>query len=394
MKRPELTSIYPVITPAFRECTNGVEGDAVCELSDELRVFYDPTGVHADKPMDEFVENVAATRAHVNLPGLGPISGHEVIAAETTHALIEGMDAVPLDLSERRRREITEATARQAGKIARAVIEAADGIVTARNTDQAASPFINVPTLPPRLVISGKVLAAVAHQHVRRRSGRAYYAHPDEVSSIITVAWRKQYGNVQGGMESMVRGRESMLDVIRFLSYAHDAFEDTIDPRSKYLAKPLIVTPLVAEKLLRSERVKDARDIARTLLFMTRTKDVEGRRMTYRDYVDNGIRRGGEYFILTKSPDIKHNVSIEPENIVPGDTKSAEKARKREMYKDAIVQILRGSDPYETSFVAHSVFTVTAEEVAAETRQKYPFDINSLADQVHDKLATSKQGAA
>lgn len=379
MKQPEIPSSYPVIARAYRlDDTSRQESET---LPAEVRVFYDPLDRHSDEPDDVFLDGVAATRATVVLPGIGQIGGHEVVAAEVTHAMIDGADRLPLKITDARRESIKAAVAHQAGRIALKVVEATETMVQEHNTAKAEHPRYRIPTLPPQLVLSGKVMAAVAHENVRRRSGRLYYYHPDEVSSIFTVAWRKQFGAKVGSAD-----HERMLDVIRFLSYAHDAYEDSIDSKGAYLAKPVIMTPLVAEQLLEIQHVADARNIARTLLFMTRTEDENGKKMPYRKYIDLGIKRGGEYFILTKSPDIKHNVSIEPDKILPGDKKSAEKVRKRNMYLDAVIQILRASDPYDTSLVAHSVFQITRGEVAAEGQKKYNFNINDIAQQVHREV--------
>jgi hypothetical protein len=385
-------SSFPVINPSFRgapDIPQEAEG-----LPEDVRIFYDPTGKNGDEPLPEFLNRVASTRSEVNLPGLGPISGHEVIVAESTHALMDGAETLPVDLSEERRLRIRQATVRQAGRIALSVMDAADGLEKKRDAVVAMRSNIRIPTLPPRLVVAGKVLAAVAHQHVRRRSGRPYYAHPDEVASIFSVAWRKQYGMRSERMPQDLQGREGLLDTIRFLSYAHDAYEDTIDTTGGYLAKPVIVTPLVAEKILESQKVMDARSVARTLLFMARTKDVEGDRMSYRDYIASGAKRGGEYFLLTKAPDIRHNLTIEPDHIEPGDERSAKKLKKREQYSSAAVQVLRELDPYSTSWLGHSVFTVTRQEVAAETGQKYFFDLNVVAQDVHDRIAESSASDA
>lgn len=382
MKRGPEPQSYPIIHDVYRVGPSQPNSPGMGAEHNDFRLYYDPIGKFEASSIDTLVEHVAATRADVHLPGLGHITGHEVIAAETTHALIGGMDTVPLEIGKDRQQEVAEAASRQAGRIAVAALDVADDITKLHARTQAARPNYKIASLPPRLVLGGKVLAAVAHENVFRRSGRPYYQHPDEVSSIFSVAWRKQYGDRTG-----TDTNPNLRDIVRFLSYGHDAFEDTIDPKSSYLNRAVIVTPLVGKFILEAEEIPDATTVARTMLYMSRTEDTEGNRMPYPQYIDSGIQRGGEYFVLTKSPDVSHNSKIEPIKIVPGDEKSAAKARKRRMYEDAIIQLLKGSDRFDTSLVAHTVFSVTREEVQAEARDKFSFSIGAAAEQVRQKVA-------
>lgn len=351
----------------------------------DLRAFYDPTGRHNGATTEEFIDWVAASRRAEAVAGVGRVTAHEAVLAEATHAFMPNTSArmgVPLPIPERRQEEIADKVRQHAGRIALAVLDTTEDIAAEWEARSKVMPKHGLQRLPSQLLLSGKILAAVAHQHMTRRSGRAYYMHPDEVSSIISVAWRKQK-----------YPEDPLLDVVRFLAYAHDAFEDTIDPYGRYLAKPLIVSPLVAQQLLRAQGRGEANDAARTLLYMTRTRDIEGNRMEYLDYIRRGagqesetLRLAKKLFMLTKSPDIQHNRSIEPDKIEVGDEKTWEKYRKRQQYEDAAMILQRAADPEDFAYVVHTVFSVTRFEVQHEAAQKYPLNLGHIVGLMHQHL--------
>ncbi|RIQ20566.1 hypothetical protein [Jiangella rhizosphaerae] len=342
-----------------------------------LRDFYDPASLHDSEPLDAFVDRVASTRRPVSLPPVGDLLGHEVVLAEAVHALLDDGPGVTLPIPDDRQHAVVAAVTAYADNVARSVLEVADDI--AEDAEQLRDLLHgSVRPMPGRAALAGRVLAAVAHAGEFRRSGRDYFMHPDEVASIVTTAWRRQ-----------IRGEGERLDVAQFLAYCHDSFEDTIDPFGAYLSeRPVIVSPLVAQRVLEMIGVPDARDVARVLLLMTRTKDVDGNRMDYFDYLDRGVRQGGALFMLTKAPDIHHNLNIEPELIERGDRKARARYEKRDVYRAAAdkMRFAAESQDAATAWVVHSVFAVSAGDLAP-TIKSDTVSLQEIAAAVRRKMA-------
>lgn len=324
----------------------------------ELRAFYDPAGRFTDEPVRTFLDRVASTRQPMEASPLGPLTEFEIILAEGLHAGIDKSIGVGLPVPAARQHAIADWVNTHAERVAVSVIEVAD-----RLADDTAKVLrmLHLGSLRPpgRVVHAGRVLAAVAHEGCLRRSGRDYFMHPDEVASIITTAWQRQMG-----------AEDERLDLARFLAYAHDGFEDTIDPFGAYLSNPVIVSPLVARTILELVGVPDAGGIARILLLMTRTKDADGNRMDYLDYIERGVRQGGLLFLLTKAPDLHHNLNIEPDMIDPTDHKARAKYEKRETYRAAADEMRIASEDYDSpeAWVVHSVFTVAPSDLKPSTK--------------------------
>lgn len=359
---------------------------AVPELAmNDVRQFYDPTDQHAELPADQFVDWAASTRKARTVAGVGAVTAHEALLAEVTHALPlaqEQDEVLLLPVAEARQRDVRSKVYEHAGRIAVSLLDTTDEIFGDWDKRIKAVPEAQWQPLPSRLLVSGKVLAAVAHEKQFRRSGRDYFMHPDEVSSIIGIAWRKQ-GFPEG----------PDLDLIRFLAYAHDGFEDTIDPHGKYLERPLFVSPLVAHELLCTQGVDkaEAEAAALTLLNMTRVRDVDDNRMEYLDYIKRGANErrnimSRRQFQLTKPPDVQHNLNIEPDKIQPGDTKTVEKYLKRAMYKNAAYLLRRASEDEAYAYVVDSVFETTKAEVLRAQEQKYPLNLARIIASVRQNL--------
>lgn len=353
----ETISAVPTQTPSGSATGAPVVANSLSETG--LREFYDPASRQAGEPRDAFIDSVAASRCQVRMGALGALNGYEVMLVEGVHALIDHAEGVPLPVAAERQQAIIATVEAYACSVAEAVIEVVDELV--RDTTQLADMLRgNVSPLPSRVVLAGRVLAAVAHEGGMRRSGRDYYMHPDEVATIATTAWKRQ-----------IRGDDDRLDVVRFLAYGHDGFEDTIDPHGEYLTeKTVIVSPLVAQRVLELLEVPDARGIARILLLMARTKDPDGGKMDYFEYLDRGVREGGSLFVLTKAPDIHHNLNIEPEMIERGDRKARARYEKRDTYRAAADEIRTAAEAQDasTAWVVHSVFAVTADDIAPTTK--------------------------
>lgn len=343
----------------------------------DLREFYDPAGLRTAVPLGEFIDDVAATRRPFTLASVGELSGHEVILAEGLHALLDGGEGVALPITADRQIAIADALARYAENVALSVIDVADGLASETAHLQGMLRTGTLRPIPDRVVLAGRVLAAVAHEGGMRRSGRDFFMHPDEVATIVTTAWQRQ----------MTADEDDRLDVVRFLAYGHDGFEDTIDPYGAYLSeKSVLISPLVARRVLEILGIPDARAIARVLLLMTRTKDVDGNKMEYFDYLHRGVREGGILFTLTKAPDIHHNLNIEPDMIERGDRKARAKYEKRETYRAAVDEMRLAGEQFDaaTAWIVHSIFavspvdimstmksdTVSLQEIAAAVRQK------------------------
>lgn len=372
------TGQVPTGVPDGNSPDTGVPERVVANTLSEpdLRAFYDPTGCHADETSDGFIDHVAATRRQVTVEQLGELNGYEVILAEGLHALLDGGSGSALPVSEDRQAAITDMVTEYADTVAHAVIEVADSLAEDTAQLQEMLRSGTVPPVPDRVVLAGRVLAAVAHEGVVRRSGREYFMHPDEVASIITTAWQRQ-----------IKDDNERLDVARFLAYGHDGFEDTIDPYGAYLSeKPVIVSPLVAQRVLELLGVPDARAIGRILLLIAHTKDVQGKKMDYFEYLDRGVREGGSLFVLTKAPDIHHNLNIEPELIERGDRKARHRYEKREVYRAAadVMRIAAEGTDASTAWVVHSVFAVTSVDIMS-TLKSDRVSIQDIAAAVRDK---------
>jgi hypothetical protein len=289
---------------------------------------------------------------------------------------------VTLPISPHRQRAIAVAVDGYAAAVATAVLAVADelGGDLRRLRARIAGPLgRHQPAVPGRLVLAGRVLAAVAHEGVVRRSGRAYYCHPDEVASILSAAWRRQ-----------VRPEcDPRLLVTRFLAYCHDGFEDSLDPVGRYLSElSVLVSPRVVLAVLKDLGVPDAAEIARVLLLMTRTKATDGSRMDYLDYLDRGIAEGNAYFILTKSGDVHHNLTIEPENIDPADRRAPARYAKRELYRRAAIRLRDAADDHDRdiAWTIHTTFTVRPTDVRPSLRTDTA-SVERLAAAVRGRLA-------
>jgi hypothetical protein len=361
----------------------------------DLRAFYDPTDRFAHKTRQEFVDQTAASRYSFRNKYLGKISAHEVVLVESLHAQLYGAETADLPIEKDRRQAIIAVTHRYAGHVATSIVDVVDRITSDRALRRRRTPGITWAELPSPLALAGKVVAITAHEGVPRRSGREYFMHPQEVASIIDIAW---------GKRNYVDQQE-LLDVFEFVAYYHDAYEDTIDARAKYLKeKPAIFTPLVARTLLEKYDVKNADKIARVLLYMTRIKDVEGKRLPYADYIERGLSlspdlfavRDGvqastsmlELFCTGKAADNQHNQNIEPDKIVPGDTKTQQKFEKRAQYRDSASRISLMTDILPHPLLVPSIYEVTSDEVRAATSRQYPFDTQHIAEQVHQEVRT------
>jgi hypothetical protein len=318
----------------------------------DLRAFYDPAGHWTDRPVQVLLDDVAGTRASPVLPGAGRLSGYEVVLAEALHACL-GTDAragVGLPVPPRRRRAVTRAVVRQTGAVAEAVTGLAGELARSRWRRPRAR------HRDERLVFAGRVLAAVAHDGVVRRNGRAYFTHPDEVAAILTAAWPDP--------------GHPRLQIARFLAYCHDTFEETLDPVGAYLGRPVVVSPRVALAVLRRLGVPDAAAVARVLLLMTRTTATSGGRTPYLEHVERGIREGGGLFLVTKTGDVHHNLTIEPERLDPDDPRAPARHRKRSLYRQAVTRLQDAADADDpgTARVVRGILTVRRSDLPASPR--------------------------
>lgn len=354
-------------------------------FEDDIRHFYDPSHRLADIPFEGLLQNVASTRQPAYAPGLGKLAGHEIILVESIHAMIDDGKTDQLPIKSERQTEIREAVSSYAGNIALSTVEAVDEIISDRKHRQDVMPHVKWSPLPADVVVAGKVLAATAHDGQSRRNGRPYYTHPDDVASILTIAWSKQ----------MPEERSDELDRYLFLAYLHDGYEDTIDPAGHYLsASPVVVSPFVAQRVLQHYDPTVPEAVPRTLLYLTRTKDTAGHRMPYDAYTTRGIKYGQKLYIGTKAPDTQHNRNIEPEMIEPGDTKAQAKHRKREMYEAAALKLLHAANRYDEPFslFISSVFAVTPAEVRTAGNRNYPLKIKDIAENLRSNFL-KRQGA-
>ncbi len=356
-----------------------------------LREFYDPAGLHRNESTEVFLDRVATTRRLVTLRGLGELSGHEAILAEATHALLgfeQHQDSgLRLPIAPERQQAIVNHLHTYAGMVALSVREVADGIIEQYEHEKRNNPDLYWQKLPSRFVLTGKVLAAIAHAGVVRRSGRDYFTHPDEVSSIISTAWAK----------SSLYQNTHTRDILRFIAYTHDAPEDNIDAHGAYLGETLIVSPLIVQKTLEQQRVPEAASIARTLYMMMRTRDTKNNRMGYLDYINRGAQQTdpvGMYFVLGKSADISHNRTVEPDQITVYGEKAREKYNKRRTYEDAAVFLLKIAERYNAplGLLPHMIFAVSTKEIRDAADEKYPIDISNIAESVREKVQQRLHG--
>jgi hypothetical protein len=351
----------------------------------DLRAFYDPAGRRARRPVRDLLDHVAATRVPFVLPPIGRLSGAEVVLAEALHAGlgtgsgIRRDDAgVVLPILPGRDRSIAAAVDRYADAVAAAVLDVADDLACDLHRLRQRIAGLHGPAGSERLVLAGRVLAAVAHDGAVRRSGRDYYSHPDEVASILSAAWRRQARPEH----------DPHLQVGRFLAYCHDGFEDALDPHGSYLSElPVIVSPRVARAVLERLGVPDAAEVARVLLLLTRTRATDGSRMDYLDYVDRGIAEGAAYFVLIKAGDVHHNLSIEPEEIDPADRRAPARYEKRELYRSAANRLRGAADSHDhrVAWTIHTTFAVRAAELRPSLRSDTA-SVRRLAAAVREKV--------
>jgi len=328
-------------------------------LIDESRFrrFYDPTDFFAGRPVNELVSEVVVTRRPIDLPTMGYLGGHAVLLAEATHGLLGSGQGIELPLSQSQQADIITAIHRHADRVSDAVIDASKDAIDryyflrkTREDGQSSNP-------PSELVTTGKILAAVAHDGVTRRSGRAYYRHPDEVATITGIAWQLQ----------MEQERSPELRNMQFLNYVHDAFEDSIDNDTSFLGVPrLIASPLVARMILAKLDIEPA-GITDAFMLLTRTSSPHGKLPYNEIYIPTGIREGGYPFVIPKSADVHHNDVIEPSVYTVYDQKVREKElAKRAQYQTAKAQLQRAADSFddfELALVVDRIFQVTRERV-------------------------------
>jgi hypothetical protein len=389
---PEVRSVMPA-GPVGRI-------DAIAVSERDLRAFYDPAGRCRRRSAEILLDDVAATRVPFVLSPVGRLSGYEVILAEAVHAGLRTRpaagpaplhtvgahsDGVVLPIPPGRQHAIAAAVDDYADTVAAAVLEVADelGHDLRRLRERIAGLDRQVDS--ERLVLAGRVLAAVAHDGVVRRSGRDYYCHLDEVASILSAAWRRQ-----GHPE-----QDPRLQIGRFLAYCHDGFEDSLDPRGGYLSElPVIVSPRVARAVLEDLAVPDAAEVARVLLLLTRTRAVDGSRMDYLDYLERGIAEGGAYFVLTKAGDVHHNLSIEPEDIDPADQRAPTRYEKRELYRSAANRLRGAADGHDhgIAWTIHTTFTVRPAELGPSLRSDTA-SVHRLAATVREKVRKAQESA-
>lgn len=377
--------VYPPLEEILsaQDCTDPSLAVKLNEI--ELRAFYDPAGLHSNETSEDFFNRVAETRAPAVIAGLGRLAGHEIILAEGIHSLLADERGIELPITLERQQAIDKAIGTHAGAVAMSVIEVADELIEDREQKIVKFPSIRWPTLPGRLATSGKVLAAVAHDGVFRRSGKNYYSHPDEVSSIISTAWYKWHPHSDPE-------EDAELAILRFLAYTHDAPEDSVDKYGKYVGDTVVITPLVGKKILELLDVEYADEAAKALYYLMRTRDVEDNRMEYLDYTERGLSQPGKtglFFNLTKVADNHNNSNIDPEKIEIGDAKAHYKLRKKATYEDAAVQLLKAIDERHDAtyaMIAHSVFQISVTEIRAAAEDKFFFDVSAKAKKVRMRV--------
>ncbi len=350
----------------------------------ELREFYDPAELHTkDQEQDMvFFDRVASTRYSAIVHGLGRLTGHEVIWDEAIQMLYDPEDdSVELPIDAERKKEIYWHASGYAEKVAASILEEADGLVMDRDRVPQLNTQVRLNTLPNKVVLTGKVMAAVAHDGVFRRNGRDYISHPSDVASILSAAWRR----------SVPDGHEQELDLLSFLAYTHDGPEDSIDAYGRYIGRTVVITPLVTKKLLLMQGIPEADEIAKTQFLLMRTRDTEGYRMEYLDYVKRGLNAADplwKHFLYTKTADITHNANIEPDPLVLDDEKIQHKLDKKLTYELAQRELLEAAERLDAPFtlLPHRILAVTKEVLQRERTKESSFDAKVVAKSVRERV--------
>lgn len=345
-----------------------------------FRDNYDPTGIQSGMQMPDFVDWAAGSRAAVSLPGLGSLTGHEVVLAEAIDLGLMHNGAIPFPIGRARHDRIYSARTATAEQLGACIVQTAEEYLV-RRQDSSENRDFRDRTAPLSVVhLAGKLASSIAHQGASRRSGRPYHTHPDEVDSMLTEAWNT---HIRSGE---VDPRD--LEVLQVVGCTHDAPEETMDPRGAYLAKPVIITPAVVREILSicDFGLDRARAAERTLVNLMRTVNLAlplgQQRMQYvSGYVERGANYpglAGVYYCLPKYTDIQHNWKIEPDHIYPDDPKARQKVDRQRSYAEGQTRIRQALEDREDvsareELIAHTVTQYSKKHVDGIRTRGYSF---------------------
>jgi hypothetical protein len=203
------------------------------------------------------------------------------------------------------------------------------------------------------VVLAGRILAASASAGISRNSGRDYYSHPHEVAQILRVA---------SGRTRHLKPEE--LDVLLFLAYCHDAFEDTFkNGKGSFLETDIVVSPLLVKKYLESCESPDASRVANTLMLLSKPIGPDGK-MPYLSYIQRGLHDSG--FIITKLADMQHNLEIEPKVAYSDGAEVTSVLQKHREYREARSILLESANTnlsFNSLIMAHAITVITKRDV-------------------------------
>lgn len=343
-----------------------------------FRALYDPTNSLDDGSLLELLKSTRQEPVYVQ--GAGNLTGSPLLAAEGAHILMSprAVSDFLVDLNPAEVDTIFDGVERGAEEVANTVVQTV-ATIREQESSRAQTNIVKFAELPSNITLAGMVLAAGVHKGIRK-SGRAYYTHPQEVAAILQVAWNKFKPSDQ-----------SKLDELLFLAYVHDTFEEAFTQNgTSFLATPtVLVSPLIVKKTFEAFGSDTGLSAAHSLMLLTKPTTADGTPMPYMQYTERGNQDFN--FIMTKLADTHHNLRIEPKSSFSIDTDELGRiASKKMLYSRTQSMLLRSGEEtnnIDAIFMMHSILTVTRDEIRNQIRRQNPIKAQKMAELFEANLA-------
>lgn len=334
-----------------------------------MREFYAAT---PDAPIESLADKLAAVKREGVIHSLGKLAGRELIVAEGAHAgFFRQADDIPFEFDREEAGLIIAGVQADAMAMAEAAVVTAEEMQAVRDRNLLFKGFRPV----PKRVMGGMVLGAVAYNGMKRKSGRDYYEHPNEMVTCLRIAWRRW----NRPDEFLIN--QNVLEGGSFLFYLHDGWEDSYKKSTQtYLNHEVVISPLVGEYTLNLLGYgHQSQELSHANLLLTHPVGVDDdgrpRKSPYDHYALRGLhaRCCSHWFALGKAVDNQHNRVIEPKIVVHDDEISG-KSRKSLLYlatQDNIVEYVQNE--YESEllrFVMRIIPHITREDVTLEKKRQ------------------------
>lgn len=326
-------------------------------LGESFRSFYDPndhflleSGEYNHAGLMSYLDDKRQSSVAVATPsGLQEFSGRKLLALELAHLIFITHDDISeaelLGLPEQEIHEAIDIATFGAQQIVAGIIAAKD-VMLANDEDLRA---LTDKRDPLHLLTAGAILAAKAHEGVRRNSGVDFIYHQIAAASIAGIAARKDHQKIDVQSVRLLRR-------LQYVSLGHDGFEDSIPSKGEtrgqsFLSSPRIVpSPLVHFMLLKSLELNNEESYADAKAIYLLAKPVgpedEGR-MDYSPYAKRLVAAGQIQKIylaeLAKMVDIQDNSVIDPKRVTAIDEKHEDKRAQQ-------LAIMNGLKKYDEVF--------------------------------------------